>query len=99
MILVLTSDQPEVSPEFRMKPFRGVADHRKSAAVIRTVLGKGRDENVAAGPHRAANLVDICLAINWIGEEVKNRAVVPDCVCALVELGSQNVRAHPLYPG
>jgi hypothetical protein len=40
MILVLTSDQLEVGPKFRMQAFRGVSDYWKSAAVIRTVLGK-----------------------------------------------------------
>ena len=82
-----------------MKAFRGVADDRKSTAVLRTILGEGRHENMTAGPHRAANLLDISLAISRIGEEVKNRAIVPNCVGALVELGSQDIRAHPLYLG
>jgi hypothetical protein len=88
MILVLTSDQLEVGPELRMKAFRRVADHRKSTAVLRTVLGEGRHQNVAAGPHRAANLLDISLAISCIGEEVENRAIVPDCVGGVVERDS-----------
>ena len=84
MILVLASNQLEVGPEFRMKAGRGVADHRQSAAVLRTVLGKGRHENVAARPHRAAHLLDISLAVSGIGKEVKNSAIVPDRVGALV---------------
>jgi len=54
---------------------------------------------MTAGTHRAANLLDISLAISCIGEEVENRAIVPDCVGALVELGSQDIRADPLYLG
>ncbi len=63
MILVLASDQQKFGPEFRMKAFRGVTDHREPAAVLRTVLGKGGYENVAAGPHRAANLLDVSSSV------------------------------------
>ena len=99
MILVLTSNQQEVGPEFRMKPFRGVADHRKSAAVVRTVLGKSRHEDMAAGPYRAPNLRDVRPTIGRISEKVKNRAIVPDRVSAVVELCAEDISAQPLYLG
>jgi len=82
-----------------MEAFRGVADYRKSAAGLRTVLSKRGHENMTARPHGSANLLDIGLAISCMGEEMKNRAIVPDRVGALVELDSQDIRQHPPYPG
>ena len=81
-----------------MEAFRGVADYRKSAAGLRTVLSKRGHENMTARPYRSANLLDIGLAISCMGEEMKNRAIVPDRV-GVLELDSQDIRQHPLYAG
>ena len=80
-----------------MKRFRGIADNRQTTASRRTVLGEGCNENVAAGPHRALNLLDISSAVRGIGEKMKDGAIVPDRIRALAEWSISNVRGNPAH--
>src|SRR5438552_1657042 len=82
-----------------MKRFRGIADDRQTATSRSTVLGEGGDENVAAGPHRALNLLDISSSITGIGKKMKDGAIVPDRVRALAEWSISNVRGNPAHSG
>ena len=82
-----------------MKRFGRIADDRQTATSRRTVLGEGGDENVAAGPHRALNLLDISSAITGIDKKMKDGAIVSDRVRALADWSISNVRRNPAHSG
>jgi len=74
------ADQAEAVAEGRGQRFRAVADDREATATFGTVKREGRDDRMRARTQSAAQRLQIGRAIVGIGEEVENRAIVPEVV-------------------
>ena len=67
-------------PELLVKLARCIPGDWQPTALLRSIRRESRNDDVAARFHRLHNLPYIGSAVDWIGQEVKNGAVMPDVI-------------------
>lgn len=76
-----------------MKSFSVIAQHIEATALCWALGTKSADDHVTA----VFYLVNVCEPMLRHGEEVKHRAVMPDVVEIVREIGIRHISMYPLY--
>lgn len=81
MLLPVAAQKAESGAELRSELNRRIPPHLQSAAAGGTREGEGGDQDVTARPNRTPGLRDVAPPLGGVGQEVKDRAIMPEIVC------------------
>src|SRR5262245_33015839 len=97
MVLAGAIDERKARPEFVMQAIWAIPHHIQATTLLWSIGSEAGDDHIPARPHRITHAVNVTLPVSRVGEEMEDRAIVPDIKDGVREGGLRNIDLHPGY--